>query len=143
MLTEPRIRVNQRTVQTQALELDHRVVLGKPAYPRDQAHLLALKSFFDSVCLRLDPDRSAENHATAVFRCRDTKESLTVYVRQGVAEVREGSAEKSDLLITVDWPVWKELLTGLRSPFAAYAREKIDVQGGNTNLARFLRLFGN
>lgn len=143
MLTEPRIRVNQRTVQAQALELDHRVVLGKPGYPRDQVHLLALKSFFDAMCVRLDPVRSAENHATAVFRCRDTKESLTVHVGQGVAEVREGSAEKSDLLITVDSPVWKKLLTGLPSPFAAYARGKIDVQGGITNLMRFLRLFGN
>ncbi len=104
-------------------------------------HDTPLAAIFGAMAVKLDPVASAAIDRQTTFVFPDTGEVYSVHVRRGVAEVQPRRLDEPDLMVTVDSTVWKEIVAELRSPAAAIATGKLDVDGGVLELRRFLALF--
>jgi len=128
---------------TQAWELRE----GKPArspvrLSRDAVHALSFGVLFESLAARLDPAASKEVVASVSFRFSDTDEAFTVHVRRGVAEVRARLDAGTELGLTADSNVWKEVLTGVCKLDDAFAGGKVKLlRGERRRLDAFMDLF--
>ena len=125
---------------TQALELEDKLNITIPPVSSDTVSRIPLGAIFDSMAVRLNPEKSADVVKTAVFHFPDVGKSYTVEVRRGVAWVTP-VMKKSDLVVTANSQVWKEIAVKVRNPALALARGDIKVEGGVVNLVKFLSLF--
>jgi alkyl sulfatase BDS1-like metallo-beta-lactamase superfamily hydrolase len=126
---------------TQSLEAQQKLVIGamKKIDP-ETIHNIPLSAFFEGMTVKLDPSKSADVDWVAGFRFPDTGEAYTVHVRRGVAEISARFPEAPDIELSVESAVWKEILTGLRNPAIALAKD-VKKEGGVLKIVNFLNLF--
>ncbi len=133
---------------TQALELERGAAVE--ADPLDESILDVLRgvpiaNFMRSMPVNLDAEKAMDTDTLAVFEFSDPADSVgstwTLHVRRGVAALSRGDSESAGLRVRVDANAWKEIVTGLRNPAAAYASGELEVEGGPVALVRFLSLF--
>ncbi len=99
-----------------------------------------LEGFFRLLRVNLDPVASADVDQRAGFFFADTKETYTVHVRRGVAEIRPRPMDGLDIEVVLDSNIWKEMLARIRHP--ATTLLTFDYKKGNAiALAGFLKLF--
>jgi len=126
---------------TQALEVENKIQIGMlKIKDKDMVHNVALDGIFEGMAVNLDPVKSADVDVIAGFRFPDTGEAFTVHVRRGVAEIQAKFPENPDISLTVDSNVWKEVVTGFRSPAVALVKD-VDKEGGTLKIIKFLSLF--
>ncbi len=127
---------------TQAREEEGKLHLGKPPLTsdREMVHRIPLDSFFRSLAVRLDPEKSARVDQIVGFRFPDTGEAFSVHVRRGVAEIQPRFPDKPKITVAVDSKVWKEMAAGMRNPLLTMGKD-MKVEGGILNLIRFLKMF--
>jgi alkyl sulfatase BDS1-like metallo-beta-lactamase superfamily hydrolase len=101
---------------------------------------LQVADIFNAMAVKLIPEKSIDVDTVAGFRFPDTGEAFTVHVRRGVAEIRPRFPENPDIGLTVDSTVWKEVVTGFRSPALALVKD-VDREGGALEIVKFLKLF--
>jgi len=126
---------------TQALELENKLHIGMMKIKdKETLHRLTLQGIFDGMAVKLDPHKSADKDIIAGFRFPDTGEAYTVHVRHGVAEIQPEFPGNPDISLTVDSMIWKEVVTGFRSPVLALVKD-VDKEGGIIKIVKFLSLF--
>jgi len=126
---------------TQALEVTGELKIGMlKNKDKDVVHSIPLAALFNSMAVKLDPEKSADVDMVAGFRFPDAGEAFTVHVRHGVAEIQPRFPENPDISVTVDSVVWKEIAAGMRSPALAIVKD-MKKEGGTLNLIKFLKLF--
>jgi alkyl sulfatase BDS1-like metallo-beta-lactamase superfamily hydrolase len=127
---------------TQALEVSGRLKIGQVQVKnKEMVHSIPLDSMFNSMAVRLNPEKSADIDQIVGFRFPDTGEAYTVHVRRGIAEIRPRLPENPEISVTVSSHVWKEIGAQMRNPAAALLKGDIKIEGGTFNLVKFLGLF--
>lgn len=128
---------------TSALEAQGRLHIGgvPPTRNKDLVHRIPLNAIFNSMAVRLNPQKSMDVNKCVGFRFPDTGQAYTVHVRSCVAEIQPRFPDNPDMVVTVDSDVWKELAAEIRNPVLALAKGDIKVKGGLINLVKFLDLF--
>jgi alkyl sulfatase BDS1-like metallo-beta-lactamase superfamily hydrolase len=102
---------------------------------------IPLSAVFKSLTVSLDPDKSAEVVKNVCFKFSDTDEVFSLYVRKGVAELKNKKVGTPDIIVEMDSQVWKEILVKLRDPLIAFAKGEIKIEGSKTELISFMQLF--
>ena len=126
---------------TQALETQGDIVIGMMKNPdRQTLQQIPLSAFFAGMAVKLNPVKSAEVDLVAGFRFPDTAETYAVHVRRGVAEISTRFPAAPDIELTVESIIWKEMVTGLRNPAVALAKD-VQKEGGVLKIVNFLNLF--
>ncbi|MCP4751951.1 MAG: MBL fold metallo-hydrolase [Proteobacteria bacterium] len=130
---------------SQAMELRGQIdiVGAKTTSSKEMVHSIPLISIFTSMAVRLNPEKSVDVDTRVNFRFPDTDETISVHIRNGIADIQSHLLENPDITVTVSSTVWKEIVSGLANPAVAYAKRKIRVDGGTIALIRFLGLFGD
>jgi len=106
---------------------------------------IPLSSFFDSLAVNLDPQKSHDVDQKVLMEFPDVEAIFTIHVRHGVAEIRErplDAINKGDFHIHVvaHASKWKEMLAKIRNPLTTLAGFRY--QKGNTlAFTRFISLF--
>jgi len=104
-------------------------------------HSIPLASIFNGLAVKLDPVKSADVDKIVGFKFPDTGAAYTVHVRKGVAEIQPRFLENSEIIVTVDENVWKEIAAKMRNPAIALLKGDVSVEGGTFDLVKFLGLF--
>jgi alkyl sulfatase BDS1-like metallo-beta-lactamase superfamily hydrolase len=126
---------------TQALEVKGELEIGMlQNKDTEVVHSIPLEAIFNSMAVKLNPEKSADIDMVAGFRFPDTGDAFTVHVRRGVAEIKPGFPENPDISIAVNANVWKEIATGLRNPALALVKD-MEKEGGTLKIIKFLGLF--
>ena len=129
---------------TQALELEGKVEIHDELRPENALSFVStvpIGRFVAAMPAKLIYEKSADKEMLVGFRFPDVDEGYGIQIRRGVAEFIEGLPEETDLTITADSQVWRELVLGLRSPVKAFASGDVKFDGRAVDLIRFLRLF--
>jgi alkyl sulfatase BDS1-like metallo-beta-lactamase superfamily hydrolase len=127
---------------TRALELAGKVEIKEfNSATDDMFAILPMRRFFDSLSVNLDPKASATLDQKVAFTFPDTGEEYTVWVRRGVAEIREGLGRGLDIHVVVDSLVWKKTLAKQTNLAVSLARDFELKKGGRIEFTRFLMMF--
>ncbi|MGB0387953.1 MAG: alkyl/aryl-sulfatase [Ardenticatenaceae bacterium] len=105
------------------------------------ARAVPLSAIFQTMAIRLNPEKSANVNMCVGFRFPDTEQTYTVHVRYGVAEIQPTFPPAPDVTITVDAPIWKEIAARVRNPMEAFASGEIKIEGNLSLMPQFLSLF--
>lgn len=95
------------------------------------SYALTLKTFFRAEQAQ-GLDETYELHVD--------EERLVVHIHDGKIDVRQGLAEKPEMVLRTDMRTYMGLLRGMLSPSAAQAQGLLEVEGDATALERFLTL---
>ncbi len=107
----------------------------------DIVKTIPVKATFKSLTVSLDPVASADVTKNVCFYFPDTEETFSLYVRKGVAEMKNHKIGNPDIEVNIKAQVWKEILAKLRDPLAAFASGDIDIKGSKTELIAFMQMF--
>ena len=129
---------------TQALELEGAIDVREQSI--DDTVLGTLRSipianFMEAMSVNLDPKKSANTDTRLSFEFPDVRERYALHVRRGVAALRSVDDPDSDIRVTVDSVVWKEIVAGFRNPAIAFASGDVEIEGGAIELAQILSMF--
>lgn len=102
---------------------------------------LPLSRFFASIPVNLDATAAVELDQKVGFSFTDSEETFTIWVRRGIAEVRDTLMEDLDIHVAVDSLVFKQMLAQQRNPAVTIAKDFEYRDGGRVAFARFMRLF--
>jgi alkyl sulfatase BDS1-like metallo-beta-lactamase superfamily hydrolase len=131
---------------TEALEVRDRFVVHETAKPSPgMIAKLTLQSFFDSLAVNLDPEKSAHVNQLVLMEFTDSGEAFTIHVRHGVAEIRGRSLETfdredADIHVIANASEWKEMMAGQRRPVTTLAGFHY-ASGNVLAFTRFMALF--
>ena len=127
---------------TQAKEAKEGKLVRSPLrLNKETAQALSMGVLFESVAGNLNAESSKDVTRNVGFQFPDTGEAFTVHVRRGVAEVRNRLDAGTDLRVTADSRVWKEVLARLRKLDDALDGGQVKVEGERRQLAAFMDLF--
>lgn len=102
---------------------------------------LPLSRFFAAIPVNLDAQAAVDLNQKVGFSFNDSDETYTVWIRRGVAEVRDTLMGDLDIHVKVDSLVFKEMLAQQRNAAVSIAKDFEYVEGGRVGFARFMRLF--
>lgn len=105
------------------------------------AHTIPLEAYFQSMAVRLVPEKAATTDQKAVFYFTDTKEHWSIHVRRGVAEVQNFALSEPDLKVETTSTIWKELAARHRNPMVTYAKGELKVEEGVSAFGAFMAMF--
>lgn len=100
-----------------------------------------LSRFFAAITVNLDAAAALELDQKVGFSFTDSDEAFTIWVRRGVAEVRDTLMEDLDIHVAVDSLVFKQMLAQQRNAAVAIAKDFEYRDGGRVAFAQFMRLF--
>lgn len=126
---------------TEALELRNQFVAKikvrpSPALLR-RYPVKVILSFFVT---NLDPELSANTDEKVGFIFEDTKETYTIHVRRGVAELVPGLLNDAHLVVELNTQDWKEMLVRLKSPATTVVKFRYK-KGNLLTFIQFLKKF--
>jgi len=107
----------------------------------EMIHQVPLEAIFNSMSVRLVPEKSLDFDKKAVFHFTDTEEKWSVQVRRGVAEVQSFELENPDLTISTTSTIWKEIVAKVRNPKIAIAKGDMSIEGGMSAFGEFMGMF--
>jgi alkyl sulfatase BDS1-like metallo-beta-lactamase superfamily hydrolase len=126
---------------TCAAELDRGLTIHQQGKPTpEMVHSLPMSSFFDSLAVNLDPEKSKDLEQTVQFIFPDSNENYFVLIRRGATEIQPERLENPDITVTVDSKIFKEMLGKLRNPITTIATE-FDIDGGKVAFLKFMAMF--
>ncbi|MCP3925664.1 MAG: MBL fold metallo-hydrolase [Desulfobacterales bacterium] len=127
---------------TSAMELRDNFTATFEATPTLKGlHSIPLENIFTSMAVNLDSEKTIGLTQKVNFKFPDTKEFFSVSLRRGVADIKPRLVKNADITVTMDSFIWKEIVGKMRSPMAAFATGKIDIDGSKTDLVKFLGYF--
>ena len=107
----------------------------------DMIHQIPLEAMFNSMSVRLVPEKSIYFDKKAVFHFTDTDEKWTVHIRKGIAEIQSFALENPDLTISTTSTIWKEIVAKVRNAKLAIAKGKLSIEGGIGAFGEFMGMF--
>ncbi|WP_068672158.1 alkyl sulfatase dimerization domain-containing protein [Oceanobacillus sp. Castelsardo] len=105
------------------------------------ANSMPIEQFFSQMAILLDPIKSKNETIHVCVKMIDSNVTYQVHVRRGVAEVREGEPQSSELEIGTTEKVWKEMIIGISDVQQALNEGNIQLQGDYNLFNRFVNLF--
>ncbi len=105
------------------------------------ARSVPLSAIFQTMSIRLNPEKSTNVNICVGFRFTDTGEAYTAHVRSGIVEIQAVFPPSPDVTIIVDAPIWKEIAARVRNPMEAFAAGLIKIEGNIALMPQFLSLF--
>ncbi len=126
---------------TQALELDNDFRAGVPVNPeKHMVHSLPLAGIFQSMAVNLNIKKAGPLRRVVNFIFPDVDQQHSLSLRNGVVEVQNYPQSNADITVTIQSSVWKEIVSEMRNPLAAFASGDIDIEGDKMDLIEFLAL---
>ncbi|PJZ45158.1 alkyl sulfatase dimerization domain-containing protein [Leptospira brenneri] len=126
---------------TEALELRNKFVAKIKVRPSPALlRRYPVKVILSSFVTNLDPNASIDSDEKVGFVFSDTKESYTIYVRKGIAEVIPGLLEDSKIVVELDSQDWKEMLVKIKNPITTLPKFTYK-KGGLLAFTQFLKKF--
>ncbi len=126
---------------TQALELDNDFRAGIPVNPeKHMVHSLPLAGIFQSMAVNLNIEKAGSLRRVVNFNFPDVKQQYSLTLRNGVVEVQNYLQNNADITVTMQSSLWKEIVSEIRNPLAAFASGDIDIEGNKMDLIAFLAL---
>lgn len=126
---------------TEALELRNQFVAKIKVRPSPELlKRYPVKVILSSFVTNLDPKLSANTDEKVGFIFFDTKESYTIHLRRGVAEVIPGLLTETNLVVELNSQDWKEMLTRLKSPVTTLLKFRFK-KGNLLSFTQFLKKF--
>ncbi|MBV1919415.1 MAG: MBL fold metallo-hydrolase [Pseudomonadales bacterium] len=126
---------------TQALELDNDFRAGIPVNPeKHMVHSLPLAGIFQSMAVNLNIEKAGNLRRVVNFNFPDAKQQYSLTLRNGVVEVQNYLQNNADITVTMQSSLWKEIVSEIRNPLAAFASGDIDIEGSKVDLIAFLAL---
>ncbi|MFK7773766.1 MAG: alkyl sulfatase dimerization domain-containing protein [Saprospiraceae bacterium] len=126
---------------SQALETKGELVRIDGVRSVKMIHQIPLEAMFNSMSVRLVPEKSIDYDKKAVFHFTDTNEKWTVHIRKGVAEIQSFALENPDLTISTTSIIWKEIVAKVRNPKLAIAKGDLSIEGGMGAFGEFMGMF--
>ena len=102
---------------------------------------LPMSTMFDSLSVSLRAEDAITTNMRVGLSFTDSGDQWTLWVRNGVLEVRKGLMDELDIHAEVDSLAFKKLLSGQRNAVAALASDFEFPVGGALGFAGFLKLF--
>ena len=126
---------------TQALELDEDFRAGIPAHPeKHMVHSLPLAGIFQSIAVNLNIEKAGDLRRVVNFTFPDVEQQYSLSLRNGVIEVQNYLQKEADITVTMQSFLWKEIVSEMRNPLAAFASGEINIEGDKMDLIAFLGL---
>ena len=107
----------------------------------EMIHQVPLEAMFNSMSVRLVPEKSVDFDKKTVFKFTDTGENWTVHIRRGVAEIQSFALENPDLTISTTSIIWKEIVAKVRNAKFAIAKGDLSIEGGMGAFGEFMGMF--
>lgn len=107
----------------------------------EMIHGIPLEAMFNSMSVKLVPEKSIDFDKKAVFHFTDTEEKWTVHIRKGVAEIQSFALENPDLTISTTSNIWKEIVAKIRNAKIAIVKGDLNIDGGIGNFGEFMDMF--
>jgi len=108
---------------------------------REMLERLPLSRFFAAIPVNLDAKAALDLNQKVGITFPDADEAYTIWVRRGVAEIRDELMDDLDIHVAVDSLVWKEMLARQRSSALTIAKDLEYKKGGRLGFAKFMKLF--
>ena len=115
-------------------------VLSSLAAP-DILKALPVSKFFESMTVRLDPEKSADANLTMAFRLTDTDSVYAVEVRRGIAQVHESLPKKVDATVLLTTAQLRRVMARQTTFAQMFQASEIKAEGNVTALAKFNSYF--
>ncbi|TGK49435.1 MBL fold metallo-hydrolase [Leptospira kanakyensis] len=126
---------------TEALELRNQFVAKIKVRPSPELlRRYPVKVILSSFVANLDPKLSFDTDEKVGFIFLDTKETYTIHLRKGVAEVIPSLIADADLIVELNSQDWKEMLTRLKSPATTLLKFRFK-KGNLLSFTQFLKKF--
>lgn len=126
---------------TEALELRNQFIAKIKVRPSPELlRQYPVKVILSSFVTNLDPKLSFDTDEKVGFIFFDTKESYSIHLRRGVAEVIPGLQTDAKLIVELDSQDWKEMLTKLKSPATTLLKFRFK-KGNLLSFTQFLKKF--
>ena len=103
-----------------------------------------MKAIMRSLPVNLNADKALEVNKSFSFKFSDSKETFTIFIRRGVAQLSQLENKDSDVEIYTDQQTLKEIFAGLKniaSISLLLTDNTIQVEGGKLEFLKFLGLF--
>ena len=110
----------------------------------EQLKATPMKAIMKSLPVNLNADKALEVNKSFSFKFSDSKETFTIFVRRGVAQLSQLENKDSDVEIYTDQQTLKEIFAGLKniaSISLLLTDNTIQVDGGKLEFLKFLGLF--
>lgn len=102
---------------------------------------LPLARFFAALPVNLDARAALNVDRKVGISFTDSDAAYTIWVRHGVAEIRQGLMDDLDIHVAVNSLVWKQMLARKRNSALAIAKDFDYRKGGRVGFAKFMKLF--
>ncbi len=126
---------------SQALEIKGELAKVDGVRSLEMIHQVPLEAMFNSMSVRLVPEKSLDFDKKAVFNFTDTGEKWSVHVRRGVAEIQSFALEDPELTISTTSIIWKEIVAKVRNAKMAIAKGDLSIEGGMGAFGEFMGMF--
>ncbi|WNJ21131.1 alkyl sulfatase dimerization domain-containing protein [Pontibacter sp. G13] len=126
---------------TEALEWEGLALKAMVKPTEEMAHQVPLARIFESLAVRLVPERCLDVEMAVEFRFPDIDETWSVQIRKGVSEYQPFGLKQPEVIVTVDSDVWKEIAAGLRNGPGAFLGGDIQIEGGVMDFRTFMGYF--
>jgi alkyl sulfatase BDS1-like metallo-beta-lactamase superfamily hydrolase len=103
---------------------------------------IPVMTYFNIMGVSLNVDKALDVNKKMHFNLTDENKTVSIHIRNGVAEIQEFALENPDVLITTSGQTWKEIVSKVKDPGAAAKAGEIKI----SNPAEFMsimELFGN
>lgn len=107
----------------------------------EMIHQIPLKAIFNSMSVKLVPEKSINFNKKAVFHFTDKGEKWTVHIRRGIAEIQPFAMPDPALTITTTSTIWKEIVAKVRNAKIAIVKGDLEIEGGLGEFGEFMDMF--
>jgi len=127
---------------TQALELRGQIeVKSDRNYTPDRlefAKSMPINQVLEALTVSLNAEDTLNLNQTVELEFEDIDETYSFHIRQGIAELREGGAERADLRVKVSSSAWTDMLLGVQSVPAALLTGAVKLENRFTDVPAFI-----
>ena len=109
----------------------------------EQAKNIPLRTFFDAMGPRLDPEKAKDKLIKVGFNITDQNTTYSVVIRNQIAEISTSYDDSYDIIVSVDSDTWKGMVLNTINPLTAFASGKITVKGNQLQFIEFSNMFLN
>jgi len=104
-------------------------------------HQIPLEAMFNSMSVRLIPEKSMDFDKKAVFNFTDIGEKWSIHIRRGVAEIQPFALDNPDLTVSTTAIIWREIVAKIRNAKLAMVKGDLSIEGGISDFGEFMGMF--
>ena len=114
---------------------------GKTSVSPDVVVSMTIPQLFDSLAIKLNPEKAKNKSQTINWIFTDIKQSYTIILHNSVFRYKDGLAENPDFTITLDKSVLDSIIVGKTTFVKALATKEIKTVGNKNSLSAIFSCF--